>query len=559
MIAKKPTKAEIRKRLVEAGLLPGESKPLWPAPYDKLNAESAYRFIIDCVETEEESTGEALPLPAKEYIKWFCEEWHRCLAEGQPMATVKSRRLIVTWLCTALELHASGIRAARTLVGGRVYEGNNGSRAFVRRHAFIYRRLRARFPDWKLPQATEVGNYLSGEVGKLILSNGATIEAVNSQGESFRGGGAAIVRLEELSQWPNAEIAWSQANIVVQGPPGKPGGFAYSVNNASPNEAFLALIEREGSSDGVISWAWSGTPFNVYEARSGATVIEIHYSADPEKDAKWAIETRRRLSIPMTQWLREMELDVTVHDGVPVLPEYDDAIHCPVSNSLGLCPEGVLIGGWDCGVGLVTTFVLLQIEPRTHQFQVLLAMQSAPNEAMDRFAPRVAEDMRALLGGLWHTVRHVGDPAGMARTGTTGKTAYQIAYDSARIQIGRSTNNWEDRRSAMSRALTDWVDDVTPRFVIDANRCPLLRRGLQGAYQLRTVRDETGPAAVWKTAPLKNAYSHQQDGLQYAVMMAWKMIHSLTSNHVSTRLTTPILADVPARTLRKAMLSRRSR
>lgn len=245
MIAKKPTKAEIRKRLVEAGLLPGESKPLWPAPYDKLNAESAYKFIIDCVETEEESTGQPMRIPDKEYLRRTCEEWHWCLANGKPMAFIKSRRLIVSWLCTALEVHVAGIKPGNILVSGATYEGNNGAKSFVRRHAFIYRRLRATFPEWKLPAATESGgNYMAGELSKVVLATGATIQAINSDGESFRGGGTSIVRMEELSQWPDAAIAWTQAQVAVQGPPGKVGGFAYAVNNASPNPQFLELIQR---------------------------------------------------------------------------------------------------------------------------------------------------------------------------------------------------------------------------------------------------------------------------------------------------------------------------
>lgn len=237
-------RAKLEAIALERGLLANKTDSLWPAPYNELSAESAYRFLTECVETEEESTGQAMRLPEKQYIRDYCQEWHECRREGRPMVCVKSRRLVVTWVSTALEVHTGGIAPGRILVGGRTYEGNNGSRAFVRRHAFIYRRLRIQFPGWKLKPAVESGNFLAGELNKVILPNGCAIEAVNSQGESFRGGGASVVRLEELSQWPNAAIAWSQAAIVVQGPPGQPGGFAYAVNNAAPNDEFLRIIER---------------------------------------------------------------------------------------------------------------------------------------------------------------------------------------------------------------------------------------------------------------------------------------------------------------------------
>lgn len=298
----------------------------------------------------------------------------------------------------------------------------------------------------------------------------------------------------------------------------------------------------------LVEWEWCGLPYNAYDAKSGARVVEIHYSADPEKDQAWAAELKRTAAIPEPQWRREMELDVTIHDGVPVFPEFDAKIHA-VKGPIPVLNDPLLVGGWDCGVGLVTTFVLVQIEPSTYQFQILAEVQSAPNEPMALFAPRVAREMRELLGPKWNRVQHYGDPAGAARTGTTGKSAYVIADEEAGINIRKSTNGWEGRRSAVSNALTDWATDEVPRFVLDAGRCPILYRGFLGAYELRTQRDESGPSAVWKPVPLKNAYSHVQDALQYALMTSWKLVASLAKNE-SPRRNLPTFADIHPDVLR---------
>jgi len=182
-----------------------------------------------------------MSIPRKEYLEEVIAVWHDCLRTGTPLHIEKSRRLILSWLCTVLEIHALGASPGRGLISAIAYETPFGSKQFVWRSFAVYDRLVQRRPDWKLPKAIHMGSIDGKQLDSVILPNGSIIEAVNSEGESFRGGGAGIVRVEELSQRKRAKAIWSQAVRVCEGLPGQVGGFPYSVNNASANAEWHSI------------------------------------------------------------------------------------------------------------------------------------------------------------------------------------------------------------------------------------------------------------------------------------------------------------------------------
>ena len=49
-------------------------------------------------------------------------------------------------------------------------------------------------------------------------------------------------------------------------------------------------------------------PYEAYDAMSGARVLRIHYSADPEKDARWVAAERAKGGWTSAEWALEMEL-----------------------------------------------------------------------------------------------------------------------------------------------------------------------------------------------------------------------------------------------------------
>lgn len=228
----------------QRGLIPNLKNSIWPSEYSERNAETACRFIFENVETWDESGGLDRPIPDLEYLRELAQVWWDCYEAGRPLHIEKSRRMIVSWFCSALELHLAGLGRGRFLIGARKYDGANGSRNFVWRVHYLYRRLKLNRPWWELPNVQMSGSLVRQEIDSLVLPNGSRFDAVNSEGESFRGAGATVARVEELSQFAEVASLWGQAMTVVQGAPGERGGFAYSISNASANQEFRDLVQR---------------------------------------------------------------------------------------------------------------------------------------------------------------------------------------------------------------------------------------------------------------------------------------------------------------------------
>ena len=278
-------------------------------------------------------------------------------------------------------------------------------------------------------------------------------------------------------------------------------------------------------------------PIERHDASSGARVMRIHYFADPDKRGQWAKDFRASTPIPDIEWNREMEGDISVVSGFPVLPEYIDNVNCPEparSSHISPHPDAILIGGWDCSTSTINlAFVLVQIEPTYGQIQGIIEVIGAPGEAMVTFAPRVAATIGPIVKGA--QVIHVGDPAGSARQGATGTTAFQEAYAAAGIRIAPSTNSWAERQGAMVWALTGRVgeDGAYPQFIISGVGCPTIRDGFNGRYQWREIK--VGDSKLLRE-PLKNAYSHPHDALQYAIMQARKLINAVPKRTYTSKL-----------------------
>jgi hypothetical protein len=230
---------------VRRGLIPRVEKSLWLPEYQTIDAETCYRFIVENIRTFEQASGRDLPIPDKDYLKRLCEEWFRAYEDGEPIHIVKSRRLIVSWFCSAIELFVAGNRRGRFCIAARTYEGLNGSQQFVYRVWYLYDQLCRHNPHWGLKALTKddyTGNPSKEYLSKVVFPNGSTFEAINANEGSFQGGGVTCARIEELSQFDNVPQIWGQALFVTQGIPGEKGGMAYSISNASANADYLELI-----------------------------------------------------------------------------------------------------------------------------------------------------------------------------------------------------------------------------------------------------------------------------------------------------------------------------
>lgn len=215
---------------------------LWPTEYRSDDAAGASRFVFSNIETRLETTGTWHLMPDKQYLRWYVDAWYRSRDAGETLIVWKPRRMLLSWMNCALNLYDAGLVPGDILMCGKTYEGKGGAREFVWRIWAMYEHLRKIRPTWELPEAYITGSPDRGELDTVRFANGAIVTAINASGESFRGGGARRVNLEEWSAYPHAGAVMSQARFVVQGPPGSPGGHVVAMCNTIPNKDFLAEI-----------------------------------------------------------------------------------------------------------------------------------------------------------------------------------------------------------------------------------------------------------------------------------------------------------------------------
>lgn len=82
---------------------------------------------------------------------------------------------------------------------------------------------------------------------------------------------------------------------------------------------FRVLVPSWHQKNGLTAW----------ECRNGATVVQLHYSADPEKTKDWAERAAKSFpgGIEGAQWQQEMEIEAEAKFGARVYPDVTDATH----------------------------------------------------------------------------------------------------------------------------------------------------------------------------------------------------------------------------------------
>lgn len=512
-------KLRMRQQLISEG----QHEPLWPAPYCDDCYESALAFVYQC-RSYNEANKRVESFSEKAYIAWVVWHWYETRKNGQPIIIWKSRRLGVSWILRMLELWDAGLAMSSTQVAAPVYEGVGGSKQFVWRVWWLYDKLQLSHPGWNLPAPLPGGNPARQELDALILANGSKFKSVNLQRGSFQGSGTTRAVSEELPECSDPKAVFGQMGFVCQGMPGQPGGHVCAIGNT---KAHTDWQELKAKSYVLPGWLKAPKGCDAWETAEGVRVLRIHYTCDPDKDSIWVAQVK--VGVPADEWAREMEMDETIEDGIPVFGSYDDDYHCPLrfrEQPIPLIPGSIYIGSLDCGQTLLPAFVLQQITPDAKQIHALLEVTSNGDESMEEFAPRILEVLRQQVPGIINQIMWHGDATVTTRNGANKKSAKDVALQFG-INIKPVSNVFEIRRSGGAWVLTRVLDDQKPGFIIDGTRCPMLRMALMGKYKfhISTSGDNSGPGAV-VMQPLKNMFSHVAEAWAYGAAVAQKMLSS---------------------------------
>lgn len=501
-----PSLAEIKAERERRGIV--KSTPLWPAPFDEDTPEAAYGFMLQ-LRTWNEAEQQVQAFPDIEFLKHIVWEWHGAKRAGSTLIIEKCRRMVVSWLMRGLELHQMGLGRVDLLLGGDDYEA---AAKHIWRLDHYYQDLRKRFPEWGLTDSKTIRYEGERKIKSFALANGSICNAVNGESGNVQGDGTRLITFEEFALYRNAAGMLSQAKIITQGSPGNPGGFVCCITNASPNYEWQRI--KYGGEDQPPTLEQTevrGLEKTVLP--TGAVYLKLHHFADPNKQEDWLEAVRKEMADTPEDFEREILMNEDIFSGMPVFPTYDDKEHS--IDDIPINPEAIFIGQWDCGQTLQPAFVLKQVNPVIGKVEAVHERMSIGGESMEEFAPKVKSDLVELLGEAWNTVRHVGDATVVQRNGSNKRTAQDEAREFG-IDIQPISNIWEGRKSAVTWMLAHTTTEGKVGFQLSRKRCPILRKGFQGAYkyELSAGGDMRGPGVIL-LKPDKNAYSHIADANQY--------------------------------------------
>lgn len=120
----------------------------------------------------------------------------------------------------------------------------------------------------------------------------------------------------------------------------------------------------------------------------------------------------------------------------------------------------------------------------------------------------------------------VGDPAGANKSTLYEENEFELLKREGFSAMKAPTNNIDARLRSVESFLLQ-VRSGDPAFVVDASRCPMLVRALDGGYRFGKTR-----SGMRKPNPDKNEYSHIADALQYACLASGGEMHSRIAGRI---------------------------
>ncbi|MBI5683586.1 MAG: hypothetical protein HZC54_00765 [Verrucomicrobia bacterium] len=477
---------------------PAKARPREPIPDDP------WEFITRCGYTFDELAAPGVqPLrryPKKAYLKRLVRQWQK-----HPQIRVKkSRQILVTWLFAALYVHAVLVRPG-TRVAWFCLDRVRASK-HIRSRAF---RIYENIPDYfDKPLARMADGVLSvyhdGE-GTLptawIVPMAAEQRKQGDAADKMRSETWTHGYLDEAEFYPTASelihsLLPSCANLaVVSSPNGDTfvNRLGYSTDIENPI-APLDKPKKTRLMKGMEVWD-----------RYGFHHIEVHYSADPDKNPEtkagkaWYARERQRYP-DSKKWRREMELDSTVAAGLPVYADTELIVRAPQAYR----PTLPLFCGRDFGFANPYA-VFFQVEPievdgevESFAVRILLEVRMC-NLTIEAFDRNYVSVQQAKYFPGAKAIEY-GDPAGEQRKDTSAMSAIAVLKARGRTVFHRSSK--VDARLAKLQAIISlgWL-----------HADPTMAGGLLGDLAGGYYRDAHGE-------PVKDdVHDHGPDAFGYAI------------------------------------------
>lgn len=468
-----------------------------------------WAFLSECIYTQD-PVDEKQPIKLypghRDYLKFFVKLWLR----RKHIAVPKSRRMTMSWSCIPLALWDCIFHQGKTWAF--VSKKEDDSRELVERAYFSFSRIpQDKIPPSLLPSIK--GGKMTQSPPKLIFEFGdgstSKIEGYPTGGNQLRQFGFSGIFVDEAAFQPEFEEMYAGAKPTTDGggrmilvSSRAPGFFKKivfdQINSKSNNFPEIPPVPIKNPMQGVELWE---NPSNRF------TVMDIHYTADPEKRSP-SFRQALKETMPLHKFMREYERNWETFEGLAVYPNFREDIHCPLQKPEAHIGLPLLVG---VDFGLTPAFVLGQLQGNSLK---ILAEMTAQNESIKTFFPKFLSFLRQHFKE-WDLQKNVFffiDPAGFNRNENDERTcALEMQDILPNINIEPGPVTWEKRREAVEHFLL-YVDKDGAGLELDRANCPTLVSGFKGGYRYADAASNLEPS---KVRPLKDAYSHPHDALQY--------------------------------------------
>ncbi len=468
------------------------------AGFLQLIINDPWAFASNCVYTLD-SVDKQNPVKAfpkhYEYLKYYFRLWEK----KRFVVVPKSRRMFMSWTNIILYLWDTMWHPGRH--NAFVSKKESDADQLIRNAKFILDHI----PERILPRAL-IPKYTYKYCQLTFDELDSRIQGFPQGSDQLRQFTLSGILGDEMAFWENAEEMYSSAMPTLEG-----GGRFTGIS--SPGPGFFKKIVFDDLDDGVND---SKKVFpKIYNPIEGIqisenpknkfSVFQIHYSANPLKRNE-EYRDLVKSTMPIKQYLREYELVWDSYEGQPVYPDWNKTVHGAddLEPELGL----PIILGFDFGLTPVCIFGQLQDETL-----VIFDELTANNMGIDRFSDKVISYIRTNYPNwsyLKKDCRTYIDPSGFFRKDTDETTCAKIMNMKGFSCIAGPVT-FEERRTAVEHFLVR-TRAKKPCFQINMKKCPMLVKGFDGGYRFPEKSFEIEPS---KIRPIKDAFSHSQDGLQY--------------------------------------------
>ena len=339
-------------------------------PQDPLERYEYFRnnrwaFLCHCIYTKDE-VDQTTPIkryPAHfEYARFIVLMWEKF----KKIALPKSRRMTVSWTVLALITHDLIFFKGRSWAVLSKKEEN--AKELISRIEFMIQHIPADMISPDLIPKMKRGGMQSSPPTIEFAEIHSKVQGFPQGGNQLRQYGFSGIFEDECAFQDESEDAYAAAAPTIRG-----GGRFIKVSSRSVDDGgfFKKIVfdqldaadlrfpevppvEPKSPMEGVTVWL---------NPRNGFLVLDLHYTANPEKRGDLFRETLRK-ELPARKFAMEYERSWMTFEGKPVYADFNESLH--ITRTRPEFQAGLpLLLGWDSS-GLTPACVIAQLQEESH-------------------------------------------------------------------------------------------------------------------------------------------------------------------------------------------------